>query len=368
MSGDPIDFKEDNYENCLMPELGGRIPIDSNLSKDETDTTFRFTAIGVGIVSLLCENVIGHPFIVARRQCQLHRKAIYYHLTPISLLPIMLKVQRHQGFGTLWKGTGSVCIVRGMAAATEAVISEFTSLPREVSLHSSLKHIVQHLVLKGCSYALLTPFFCASLIETVQSNIASEKPGVLDFLKEGFCRLFHWGTPHSPRFFPIWILMVPTALHSLLRYILSSMVKSTISWILVHYIHQQQTKDEIERGWSSTVNEHLCEVTAGFVGNLVADVVLYPCETVLHRLYLQGTRTIIDNLDTGTSVTPVISTYQGILECFHTIVQEEGASGLYKGFGALMLQYTIHGIILKSTQLCVSKVTDVLQTKNKPRL
>ena len=43
--------------------------------------------------------------------------------------------------------------------------------------------IGQHLMLKAMSLGLTTPFFSASLIETVQSDIACEKPGIFDIFK-----------------------------------------------------------------------------------------------------------------------------------------------------------------------------------------
>jgi hypothetical protein len=39
------------------------------------------------------------------------------------------------------------------------------------------------------------------------------------------------------------------------------------------------------------------------------DVLLFPFETILLRLHLQGSRTIIDNLDTGREVLPVTTGY-----------------------------------------------------------
>ena len=38
-------------------------------------------------------------------------------------------------------------------------------------------------MLKAVALGLTTPFFSASLIETVQSDIACEKPGVFDIFK-----------------------------------------------------------------------------------------------------------------------------------------------------------------------------------------
>ncbi|XP_067137291.1 mitochondrial outer membrane protein SLC25A46-like isoform X2 [Centruroides vittatus] len=291
---------------------------------------------------------------------------MYYHLTPFTLFPIMVKLERRQGIGTLWKGGGSIFIVRGLSVAAETALSEVTALPREVTWHSSLKQLSQHLILKGCTYAFLTPFFYSSLVETVQSEIASEKPGVLDCLKEGLCRVFRWGTPQSARMLPIWFLIVPTALHGILNYTISSLVKSVLSWILTVNLKRRQEKLGIaNKGGFYAVDQQMCQITAAFAGNLVADVVLYPSETVLHRLYLQGTRTIIDNLDTGTSVTPVISTYQGVFDCFHTIVQEEGAAGLYKGFGALILQYSIYGMLLKITRMLILQVNCAFNNETK---
>ena len=37
--------------------------------------------------------------------------------------------------------------------------------------------------------------------------------------------------------------------------------------------------------------------------------------------FSQGTRSIIDNLDTGTSVVPILTRYEGVADCFSTILQ-----------------------------------------------
>ena len=51
------------------------------------------------------------------------------------------------------------------------------------------------------------PFFSASLVESVQSEIASEKPGIFDFLKEGLLRL---GPQSGSRTLPMWLLVCYT--------------------------------------------------------------------------------------------------------------------------------------------------------------
>ena len=72
---------------------------------------------------------------------------------------------------------------------------QVTPWPKEVDKHSSLRSVGQHLLLKAVSAAIITPFYSASLVETVQSDIASEKPGVLDVFRDGIIRLVSWSDP-----------------------------------------------------------------------------------------------------------------------------------------------------------------------------
>merc|ERR1712018_622798 len=102
------------------------------------------------------------------------------------------------------------------------------------------------------------------------------------------------------------------------------------------------------------------EQMSSVVGFLAADFLLFPFETVLHRLHLQGTRTIIDNLDTGKEVVPIITRYEGFVDCFYSIITEEGFSGLFKGFGALMLQYAIQIAILRFSFLSIKEVLKIV--------
>ena len=107
------------------------------------------------------------------------------------------------------------------------------------------------------------------------------------------------------------------------------------------------------------------DLLATFTGNLLADLMLYPLETVLHRLYVQGTRTIIDNTDTGLGVIPISTGYEGFVDCFKSILMEEGPFGFYKGFGALVLQYAIHAAILKMAKFLFEKLSNELAPRRR---
>ena len=83
-------------------------------------------------------------------------------------------------------------------------------------------------------------------------------------------------------------------------------------------------------------------------------------ETVLHRMHIQGCRTIVDNLDTGREVVPIITRYEGFFDCLSTITQEEGTRGLFKGFGALAMQYTATFALIKLSSFVVREIAKVL--------
>lgn len=111
---------------------------------------------------------------------------------------------------TLWKGIGSSFLVRGMSLGVEDLLSKVTPWPKELTAHTTTKQFVQHICLKCISFALVMPFYCASLVETVQSDIASEKPGFLDVFREGGLRLLNWSAPKKGRMVPVWILIGPS--------------------------------------------------------------------------------------------------------------------------------------------------------------
>lgn len=76
------------------------------------------------------------------------------------------------------------------------------------------------------------------------------------------------------------------------------------------------------------------EIYSTLVSVMSTEILFYPFETILHRIQLQGTRTIIDNLDTGYSVVPILTSYEGAADCCRSTIAAEGISGLYKGSDA----------------------------------
>ncbi|XP_060531211.1 uncharacterized protein LOC132704895 isoform X3 [Cylas formicarius] len=91
------------------------------------------------------------------------------------------------------------------------------------------------------------------------------------------------------------------------------------------------------------------ELLAPLITDFVADVVFYPYETILHRLCVQCTATLIDNIDDGQFVVSTFTDYEGFMDGCAKCVAEEGAGGLYKGIGLLVLRYVVHFFIIWTT-------------------
>lgn len=322
----------------------------------------KYAGLGLGLAGLLVEHIVSHPWIVLRRQCQVHTASIRAHHTPFTLVPVMVQVSRWQGAAACWKGLGSTLTVRGLTLAVEDCTSKFTPWPKAVDRRSSLRSIGQHLLLKGVALAALTPFYSASLVESVQSEIASERPGVLDVFREGLARLFNYASPHSSRMLPVWILIPSTVVHGLCHYVLFLIVRGlTLTACQRRHKRLQMTKGAIAKeNAAPTVTTQYHEQVSVLVGHGVADLLLFPVETILHRLHLQGCRTIIDNLDTGREVIPILTRYEGFWDCFSVVLYEEGWSGLFKGFGALILQYGIHFVLLRVGATAIDEVLKLL--------
>lgn len=328
----------------------------------QTEQVLRFAGFGVAFGSKFAQEFVSHPFIVLRRQCQIHSLAGRHHLTPFTLIPVIVKLQTNQPWGAMWKGFYSELITKGIFMVGENVISEVTYFPKEISKHSTAKKVAQHLGLKSMAFGLTTTFYISSLLESVQSSIASEKPGIFDCVMEGCSRLIGRGSYHS-RVISVWYLILPTVMFRMSQYFIQTITHFTVTTIIKR--EKQENSDsstpvDAHHHVTSVYDQYYPELLATFVGSLLTDCILYPFETVLHRLYVQGTRTLIENMDSGIEITEIRTQYEGIVDCFKTILLEEGLQGLYQGFGAVVLQYMVHAGILKVGQLLFKKISEEL--------
>lgn len=65
-----------------------------------------------------------------KQNFQVHNRSGSYHLVPITLIPVIYNLQQRQGLTSLWKGLGSVLLVRGLTLGVEDLISKITPWPK----------------------------------------------------------------------------------------------------------------------------------------------------------------------------------------------------------------------------------------------
>lgn len=135
------------------------------------------------------------------------------------------------------------------------------------------------------------------------------------------------------------------------------MVKGVSIRILQYRMNQRhERKGAISRNLNEEYQE--IETYSTFISLIFTEVLFFPLETIVHRLQLQGTRTIIDNLDSGAQVVPILTNYQGFVDCYRQTLTSEGFTGFYKGFGALALQIAAH-------LACIRLIKWICDFKNK---
>lgn len=166
------------------------------------------------------------------------------------------------------------------------------------------------------------------------------------FFKDAAQRMIGWYTSRGHgRLLPIYSLVLPSVVYGVLRY----SIKSFISYFLLrvnsnrYRIDEKSSKDSIKRVYYT-------ELTSNLIASLLTDILMYPLETCVLRLHLQGTRTIIDDTDRGIGVVPLCTNYNGLIDCMSAINREEGLAGFYKGFGALLMQYSLQTLIVKMSK------------------
>ncbi|CAG9808379.1 unnamed protein product [Chironomus riparius] len=336
-------------------------PVFESPESDEASLK-HYLSVSVSVISLITENVISHPFIVIRRQAQVYHNSRRYHIVPVRIFPVIGRLYRRQGISPLWKGLGSSLLTRGMLVAVEDILSKFTPWPKEINSRTTIKQFGQHLILKAISLGIVLPFYSASLVETVQSDIASEKPGIFDVFREGTARWLAWSVPAKGRMLPVWALLPSGICVGLTKYLFSVIVKGISTRILSKHYHKKEEQKGAKSRDLTTVNNDV-ELASNLISLITSEILFYPFETILHRIQLQGTRTIIDNLDTGTQVVPILTSYEGAFDCYVQTIHSEGFGGLYKGFGSMMLQFAAHLAVIKLSKWIINQISEICSEK-----
>ena len=170
-----------------------------------------------------------------------------------------------------------------------------------------------------------------------------ESRGLFTFCKDAFHRIAGiYSSRGHGRLLPLYSLLLPSILYGIMRYTVKSIVTYLINQVQIkrHRMNQRKRDHNLKK-------QYYTELVSNLYASLLTDMLMFPLETVILRLHIQGTRTIIDDTDKGIGVVPLCTNYDGISDCMSTIRREEGIGGFFKGLGALLLQYFVQGVIVK---------------------
>ncbi|KAL1484394.1 hypothetical protein MTO96_032615, partial [Rhipicephalus appendiculatus] len=82
-----------DYSQIAPPQGGDG---DRPTPPKEPEPVQQHSEVALRLGSILLDNLVAQPCIVLRRQCQVHRAASKYHLTPWTLFPIIARLQQRQ--------------------------------------------------------------------------------------------------------------------------------------------------------------------------------------------------------------------------------------------------------------------------------
>ncbi|MFH4975267.1 hypothetical protein AB6A40_001976 [Gnathostoma spinigerum] len=192
----------------------------------------------------------------------------------------------------------------------------------------------------------MTPFMVSSFIETIRSEaiFGSDDIRVMDVLTNGINRLKldFFGPRDNSKRFPLIYLAIPTSAYHTLRYFVTKKAHEVTFGMATRYVNRKPASEK------TAFHQFMPQMFASMTSVVIADLICYPFETVLHRLYVQGTRTLIDNLDNGMAAISIGVKYAGIIDCIKNMANREGICVFYSGIGALALQYMLNFCVLRS--------------------
>lgn len=79
----------------------------------------------VEIITSLADILVSHPLVMLRRQCQVRADCQVYHLTPLTLLPVMVTLVQRNGCHVLFKGICNVVVLRVVQLGSSSSFIDF---------------------------------------------------------------------------------------------------------------------------------------------------------------------------------------------------------------------------------------------------
>ncbi|KAH8549502.1 mitochondrial carrier domain-containing protein [Umbelopsis sp. PMI_123] len=371
-----------------------------NAPDAQQEAAENFAGFVLAVGSMIGNYVLCFPFVVARHRHQtVPQLFARQKFTPLGSIRYLSNQYRQEGWRALYPGFGLGLLAQGIAVTYESVlnttlakilgkVSESTSLLTRLSLTAMTK------TLELAVYIPLHPIYRNALIVRTQTQSPYTQKVITSYT--GFWRacksdLYRF-SPFSQHILrsnalPLSSVFIPSCLLSILSEKLLTIVYKNVHRFLYkskqsekrpsgrrqhqHHHHRPRTSSlrqslsieplsspsltapitasaseqpSQEKLSKSTTDETTLysfypEVVCGITSSMITRALVYPAETVVFRLMLQGSGVLKND-----------TSYTGFWNCVTTLIQEEGWwSGLYQGIGSWMAEVLLGYFILESS-------------------
>jgi solute carrier family 25, member 46 len=318
-------------------------------------------------------------YCLSRRQAQIQSESTRAYLTPISSMRMIYTMKYQQGIGALWKGCFSSLILMTCETISNNLIDELAPFD-----YPSLR--IKHMILKAINSFLLIPLYSVHLLRSVQSDLTVVNQwSPLTIFIEPFQRILGIKTGVYARALPLWYLISFSIPYFVARHAIQNVLHRSFEDIREHHTNRDEPITTVQQTQMETIDDIECQLIdripnlvdrsfrqleANLFAVFVSTFLLYPYETVLNRLFVQGTRTIVDDLDkTVVGCVAINTRYMGFFDCCRTIMETEGnwGRGFFKGIGFLMLKFGLIYASAHCVKLFIERLA-VVYTQNTSEL
>ncbi|KAI8577500.1 hypothetical protein K450DRAFT_282588 [Umbelopsis ramanniana AG] len=358
-----------------------------------------FAGFSLAVGSMIGNYVLCFPFVVARHRHQTVPQLFARQRdTPLASIMYLANQRKQGGWKALYPGFGLGLLAQGFAVSYESVLNTvlsriFSKTTSSTAFLTRLSLAIVNKTLELAVYIPLHPIYRNALIVRTQAQTPFTHMVITSY--SGFWRackrdlhrfspfsqptLAHNALPLSSVFIPSCLLSVLSEklltivykhLHrflfkskhtekrhtskrqhqtprprtsslrqSLAREASSSSPSLTTSMAVPAKDISSQDKSSKSTADETTLYSFYPEVVCGITSSILTRALVYPAETIVFRLMLQGSG-VLQN-DTN---------YTGFWNCVTDIIREEGVcSGLYQGMGAWLAEVLLGYFILESS-------------------
>ncbi|CAO3688464.1 unnamed protein product [Umbelopsis ramanniana] len=356
-----------------------------------------FAGFSLAVGSMIGNYVLCFPFVVARHRHQTVPQLFARQRgTPLASITYLANQRQQGGWKALYPGFGLGLLAQGFAVSYEsalnAALSKIFSTTNSTAFLTRLTLALINKMLELAVYIPLHPIYRNALIVRTQAQTPFTQKVITSY--SGFWRackrdLYRFYPFSQPTFaynaLPLSSVFIPSCMLSVLSEKLLTIVYKHLHRFLFKSKHtekrhtsrrQHQTprprtsslrqslarqsssspslttsitasaKDTSSQDKSSkstadetTLYSFYPEVVCGITSSMLTRALVYPAETVVFRLMLQGSGVLKNDTN-----------YTGFWNCVTVIIREEGVwTGLYQGMGAWMAEVLLGYFILESS-------------------